>query len=77
MEKPIIAIDPGVAGGFAWVDSGGITHAESMPAGMTAQADRLRSLAAENNQLNALDALLSGQAAPRYEPKQEDGNSDF
>ena len=54
MEKPIIAIDPGVAGGFAWVDSGGITHAESMPVGMTAQADRLRSLAAKNNQLKAV-----------------------
>ena len=44
--SPILAIDPGIAGGIAWVDSGGIIHAESMPAGMTAQADRLRSLAA-------------------------------
>ena len=54
MEKPIIAIDPGAAGGFSWVDSDGITHAEPMPVGMTAQADRLRSLAAKNNRLSAV-----------------------
>lgn len=31
----------------------------------------------ENHQLNALDALLNGQPAPKYEPKQEEPNSDF
>jgi hypothetical protein len=45
--KPIIAIDPGASGGLAWTDREGATHAERMPEGMTAQADRLRSLAAE------------------------------
>jgi hypothetical protein len=45
--KPIIGIDPGVSGGLAWIDTEGITHAEPMPDGMTAQADRLRALAAE------------------------------
>jgi hypothetical protein len=45
--KPLITIDPGAGGGLAWRDADGITHAEPMPAGMTAQADRLRALAAE------------------------------
>jgi len=45
--KPLIAIDPGASGGLAWIDQDGHTHAEPMPAGMTAQADRLRALAAE------------------------------
>ena len=45
--KTLITIDPGVSGGLAWIDPDGITHAEPMPEGMTAQVDRLRSLAAE------------------------------
>jgi hypothetical protein len=45
--KPLIAIDPGIAGGVVWTDRDGLIHAESMPDGMTAQADRLRSLAVE------------------------------
>ena len=45
--KPILAIDPGASGGLAWTDPEGNTHAEPMPEGMTAQADRLRALAAE------------------------------
>ena len=44
--KPIIAIDPGASGGIAWRDADGITRAEPMPTGITAQADLLRSLAA-------------------------------
>lgn len=44
---PTISIDPGAGGGIAWTDRDGITHAEPMPEGMTAQADRLRALAAE------------------------------
>ena len=44
--KPIIAIDPGASGGIAWRDADGITRAEPMPTGMTAQADLLRSLVA-------------------------------
>ena len=47
MKRPLIAIDPGASGGLAWMDADGITHAEPMPTGMTAQADRLRALAAE------------------------------
>jgi len=47
VKRPLIAIDPGASGGLAWTDADGITHAEPMPAGMTAQADRLRALAAE------------------------------
>jgi len=43
----VIAIDPGASGGLAWTDREGITHAEPMPEGMTAQADRIRSLALE------------------------------
>ena len=43
---PLLAIDPGAAGGLAWRDPDGIVHAEPMPDGMTAQVDRLRSLAA-------------------------------
>ncbi len=42
--KPILAIDPGASGGLAWIDPDGIAHAEPMPEGMTAQADRLRAL---------------------------------
>ena len=45
--KPFIAIDPGASGGVAWTDPDGIAHAEPMPEGMTAQADRLRALAVE------------------------------
>ncbi len=47
MKQPTIAIDPGASGGLAWTDRDGTTHAERMPDGMTAQADRLRALAAE------------------------------
>ena len=39
---PLLAIDPGASGGFALIDRDGVTHAEPMPDGMTAQADRLR-----------------------------------
>jgi hypothetical protein len=42
-----LAIDPGVSGGLAWLDQKNSTHAEPMPDGMTAQADRLRALAVE------------------------------
>lgn len=61
--KPTLAIDPGASGGFAWTDRDGITHAESMPKGMTAQADRLRSLTVE---LPGLRAVMekTGTARP-------------
>ena len=42
----IIAIDPGAAGGIAWIDGTGTVSAERMPEGMAAQCDRLRSIAA-------------------------------
>ena len=41
----LIAIDPGAAGGIAWLDSDGIAYAEPMPEGMTAQIDMIRQLA--------------------------------
>ena len=40
----LIAIDPGAAGGIAWLDSDGIAYAEPMPEGMTAQIDLIRKL---------------------------------
>ena len=46
MTRPIIAIDPGAAGGVAWTESDGTVWAAPMPSGMTAQADLLRSLVA-------------------------------
>lgn len=45
--KGIIAIDPGISGGMAWIDADGRVDAETMPDGMTQQADRLRSLSIE------------------------------
>ena len=45
--SPILAIDPGQAGGIAWLDRDGETHCESMANGMSGQADRLRALVAE------------------------------
>ena len=51
---PILAIDPGAAGGLAWRDADGIVHAEPRPDGMTAQVDRLRSLAATLPGLTAI-----------------------
>jgi hypothetical protein len=42
-----VAIDPGASGGLAWMDADRIAHCEPMPEGMSAQADRLRALAAE------------------------------
>jgi hypothetical protein len=51
---PLLAIDPGISGGLAWRDPDGIVHAEPMPAGMTAQVDRLRELAASLPGLTAV-----------------------
>ena len=39
--RRILAIDPGANGGFAWIDEDGIVHAQKMPDGMTAIADRI------------------------------------
>jgi hypothetical protein len=46
--KRILALDPGVNGGIAWRDENGITQAEPMPEGMSAQADFIRRVAAAN-----------------------------
>ena len=51
---PLLAIDPGASGGFAWRTPDGTVHAEPMPDGMTAQVDRLRALAAELPGLTAI-----------------------
>jgi len=61
--NPILSIDPGASGGFAWTDPDGTTHAEAMPKGMTAQADRLRTFAVE---LPGLRAVMekTGTARP-------------
>jgi len=40
----ILAIDPGASGGLAWNDVDGTVHAEPMPVGMTAQADKIREI---------------------------------
>ncbi len=57
---PIIAIDPGASGGLAWTDPDGSSHAEPMPEGMTAQADRLRELAATLPGLVAVLEMVGG-----------------
>ena len=54
MSAPLLAIDPGASGGFAWTDRDGATHAEAMPDGMTAVVDRLRELATELPGLSAV-----------------------
>ena len=51
---PLLAIDPGASGGLAWRTPDGTVHAEPMPDGMTAQVDRLRSLAARLPGLTAI-----------------------
>jgi hypothetical protein len=52
--KPLLAIDPGASGAFAWRDADGIVHAEAMPDGMTAQIDRLRTLVADHPGIEAV-----------------------
>jgi hypothetical protein len=53
--KPIIAIDPGVSGGLAWLGTDEVINAEPLAATLTEQADRFRSLAA---QLPGLTAVI-------------------
>jgi len=55
-----LAIDPGVSGGFAWIDGNGDVCAVKMPDGMTAQADLLRSLAVELPGLTAVLEKVGG-----------------
>jgi hypothetical protein len=43
-----MTIDPGFSGGIAYIDREGDTHAVPMPDGMTAQADLIREIAANN-----------------------------
>ena len=45
MSACLLAIDPGAAGGLAWIDASGVVQTAPMPCGMTAQADLLRGLA--------------------------------
>lgn len=45
--RPIIAIDPGQSGGFAWRDADGDVHAVRMPVGMAEQVSAIRALADE------------------------------
>lgn len=45
--RPLLAIDPGASGGFAWMDGAGLVCCEPMPEGMTQQADKLRELSVD------------------------------
>lgn len=64
----LLTIDPGVNGGLAVLDGYGNTTCEPMPDGMTAQVDRLRSLAAELPGLMAVvervGAYMPGNSGP-------------
>lgn len=42
--NPLLTIDPGASGGYAWRDMEGIVWAKALPDGMTAQIDALRDL---------------------------------
>jgi len=65
---PTIAVDPGASGGIAWTDLDGVAHAEPMPEGMTAIADRLRALSAELPGAHAVmertGTYMPGNSAP-------------
>lgn len=58
--KPVLAIDPGLAGGLAWQDRNGIVRAVKMPGGMTSQLDFLRERAAEYPGLTAVLEKVGG-----------------
>ncbi len=60
MNRPLLAIDPGAAGGLAWIDGDDITHAAPMPDGMSAQVDFLRSLAVSLPGLSATVEKVGG-----------------
>ena len=51
--RAALAVDPGAAGGIAWTDSDGTTHAIPMPDGMTAQTDALRGIVAARPDITA------------------------
>jgi hypothetical protein len=57
---PVVAIDPGAAGGFAWMDAAGVVEALPLPVGMTAQIDALRSLATATPGLTAVVERVGG-----------------
>ncbi len=58
--NPILAIDPGASGGYAWRDAEGIVHAAALPEGMTAQIDALRELRAALPGLTAIMERVGG-----------------
>jgi hypothetical protein len=58
--NPILAIDPGASGGFAWTDPAGVVQTRPMPDGMTAQIDALRELAATVPGITAVVERVGG-----------------
>lgn len=55
-----LAIDPGAAGGIAWMDRDGTVQAVKMPEGMTAQVDFLRVLAIDQPEIIAVMEKVGG-----------------
>lgn len=53
MPTPMIAIDPGMSGGIAWIAADGHVECEKMPDTMPEQCDMLRSIASENRGVTA------------------------
>ena len=63
-----MTIDPGFSGGIAYIDREGDTHAVPMPDGMTAQADLIREIAANNPGIECViekvGAYVKGNSGP-------------
>ena len=55
-----LSIDPGAAGGIAWMDRDGTVQAVKMPEGMTAQVDFLRVLAIDQPEIIAVMEKVGG-----------------
>jgi hypothetical protein len=66
MSRELLAIDPGINGGLAWIDEDGIVCTAPMPEGMSAQADFIRNLRVR---LPHIEAIL--EKTGTYQP----GNS--
>ena len=60
MSAPVLAIDPGAAGGFAWRDAQGVAQAIKMPDGMTAQINAIRDIVASRENFHAVVEDVGG-----------------
>lgn len=58
--RTTISIDPGASGAIAWYGQRGEVHAENMPEGMTGICDRIRELAAEFTESEAVVEKVGG-----------------